>query len=347
MATILQDIKTVLILRSGALGDLVYSTAVMDALTMQYGEDIKIDWICTPGAAPLLQKDPRVHQVFLLKNRKLPLWVSPEKRKIVSYSKRAPYDLLINLETGKIFFSLMHAIQATHKVGQPYTQPQKDPEAIHMVDIIKDIYAEIIEADVLRKSHPKLFGASREEVEARYGLPKHYIVLNPSNSHNNSHRINYRSWPQAHWRKLITMLSERATLVITANKGEDAFFESIRPFPAKVIDLVGKTPLIDLIGVIDSADALVSTDTGPAHIASAVDTPVYTLIGPTPHELTGPYPHSDNEVHIIRTGIECSPCYNTPTMFACEDNRCMKEITPERVVDELEPALVKIDQVSK
>jgi len=346
LATILKDIKSVLILRSGALGDLVYSTAVMDALTMQYGQDIQIDWICAPGAATLLQKDPRVGEVFLLKHRKSPVWINPEKRKIVKYSRQHPYDLLINLETGKIFFSLMESIHAAHKVGVPYSNPSKDTDVIHMVDIIKNIYAEVIEPDILQKSHPRLYGETSQTIQKRYTLPKHYIVLNPSNSHNSSHRLNYRSWPQKHWKRLIGTLSKQVPVVITANKGEEAFFESMRPFPPNVIDLIGKTPLIDLIGVIDNADALVSTDTGPAHIASAVNTPVYTLIGPTPHELTGPYRHSDNEVHIIRTGIECSPCYNTPTMFACRDNRCMTEISPEMVLEALEPALIRIKGTS-
>jgi ADP-heptose:LPS heptosyltransferase len=343
VATLLENIKSVLIIRSGALGDLVYSTAVMDALLAQYGQTVKIDWVCTPGAATLLQKDPRVRQVFLLKHRKLPVWLSSEKRTIVSYSEKHPYDLLINLESGKIFYSLAKGIHARHKIGMPYTLPAKNPNAAHMVDIIKNIYADIIDPEILQKSNPKLFGEATEIIREKYALPEHYIVLNPSNSHNNSHRLNYRAWPQEHWRDLIGKLSSRVPLVITANKGEESYFEKIRPFPSNVIDLVGKTPLIDLIGVIDNADAVVSTDTGPAHIASAVNTPVYTLIGPTPHQLTGPYKHADNEVHIIRTGIACSPCYNTPVMFECNDNRCMKEISVEMVLKALEPVLAEIN----
>lgn len=50
---ILKEVKRALIIRCGALGDLVYATAVIDALRAQYGSDILIDFITTPGTGKL------------------------------------------------------------------------------------------------------------------------------------------------------------------------------------------------------------------------------------------------------------------------------------------------------
>ena len=74
----------------------------------------------------------------------------------------------------------------------------------------------------------------------------------------------------------------------------------------KALDLSGMTSLKDLACLFGKAALIVTTDSGPMHLAAAVKTPVVALFGPTSPERTGPY----GPGHIvIRTGIECSPCY--------------------------------------
>ena len=331
MSTLLKDIKSVLIIRSGALGDLVYATSVLDALIMQYGEEIKIDWVTTPSSGTLFKKDPRVQQLFPLTHRKLPNFLSSEKRAIINYSKKHPYDLAINLETGKPFAKLLQDVHAEHKLGVPYTMPTRGKS--HMVEVIKRIYADAVSSEILEEAAPRLIGSINSEL-SQYKLPQKYLVLNPSNSHNARHKLNYRAWPKEYWVKLINELSDQ-NLVIIAGKGEEDYFKSMRPFPPHVVDLIGKSSLIDLVGIIQNATAIVTTDTGPAHIASAVNTDTHVLIGPTNVSLTGPYQTPNNKISILSANLPCSPCYNTDIMKACNDNRCMREIPVKYVLDSL------------
>ena len=331
MSTLLKDINSVLIIRSGALGDLVYATSILDALIMQYGKDIKIDWVTTPSSGTLFKKDPRVNHIFPLTHRKLPNILSSEKRTIINYSKKHIYDLAINLETGKSFANLLQDVHAKNKLGTPYTSPTSGKP--HMVEIIKRIYSDAISSDILEKAAPRLIGSTFTDLE-KYNLPNKYLVLNPSNSHNARHKLNYRAWPKEHWIELINELSDQ-NLVIIAGKGEEEYFKSMRPFPSHVIDLIGKTSLIDLVGIIQNATAIVTTDTGPAHIASAVNTDTHVLIGPTNVNLTGPYQTPNNKISILSANLSCSPCYNTNVMKACSDNRCMREIPVKSVLDSL------------
>ena len=339
MLTPLHNVKSVLIIRCGALGDLIYATAVMDALQRRFGPEVRIDWVCSPGTAGLFEKDPRVHRVFRLRQRNVPLWLSPEKLHIVRQSQKAPYDLLLTLERGKQFTSLTAAVRAAHKVAAPPNKPKNLIDSPHAADRIKEMCAPVIDLDILRQSEPRLYGETYEVLKERYSLPERYLVVNASNSHIKKQRINYRAWPQHHWKKLLELIGDALPVVMIGAKGEDAYFNEIRPFPPTVVDLVGKTPLIDLIGILEHAAAVVTTDTGPAHMAAAVSTPVYVLIGPTPAEETGPYRTARNEVHIISKNLACAPCYRTPVMEACNDNRCMKEITPETVYERLRPVL--------
>ena len=331
--------KKILVIRCGALGDLVYATSVIDALKMEYGDDTLIDFVTTPGTGTLFNKDPRVNTVFPLKHKKIPIIFSKEKKAIIQASKENPYDILINFEYGKQFISLLQAIDAKKKVGANLSNPKLDPNAVHMVEIIKELYKEVVSKETLQNAMPRLIGSSQTEIQ-KYDLPKKYIIISPSNSHQKRNRLNYRAWVDEHWKELITQLAKKIPVVIIGGKGEEHFFQKLLPYPENVIDLVGKTPLVDLVSIIQNASALIATDTGTAHIASAVNTPVYALIGPTPAEVTGPYKTPQNEVYIISAHLPCSPCYKTEVMKNCKDNICMKQITPQMVLQTLEQTLL-------
>ncbi|PHR59438.1 MAG: hypothetical protein COA44_00405 [Arcobacter sp.] len=134
-------------------------------------------------------------------------------------------------------------------------------------------------------------------------------------------------------------LSEKKNIILIGGKGEEAYFKELQPYPKNVIDLSGKNNLTELISIIQNAKALITTDTGPAHIASATATTVYCLIGPTNPTSTGPYKTPFNEVHIISKNLDCSPCYYLPHIKECKDNICMKEITVENVLSTIKASL--------
>lgn len=328
----------VLIIRCGALGDLVYATSVIDALILEFGDDTKIDFVCTPGTAKLFEKDYRVNNIYPLKHKKIPIFLSKDKKNIIKNSKYETYDLLINFEYGKQFKSLIDAINAKKKVGAQINDITINEKNAHMVDITKSIFKSIVSKDVYEKSFPRLIGTDKDECKQKYNLNDKYIIISPSNSHQKKNRLNYRAWENENWKELINKLSDDVQIVVIGNKNEDEFFEKIKPFPHAVIDLVAKTSLSDLIGVIDGATALVATDTGTAHIASAVNTEVFALIGPTPANETGPYQSPFNKVHIISANLECSPCYKTEVMKNCKENVCMKQISVEQVYDSIKSA---------
>lgn len=332
------SIKSVLIIRCGALGDLVYATSVIDALKKEYGDDTIVDFVCTPGSGTLFKGDKRVRKVFPLKHKKIPIIFSKDKKNIINASKKNKYDLLINFESGKQFKSLVNAIHAKKKIGEFFDKKEPSKDIVHMVEQTKFLFKDIVSKDIYEQSFPKIAGTPKEEAVKKYGLSEKYIIISPSNSHQKKNRLNYRAWENESWKTLIKELSKKIQVVIVGNKNEDEFFDKLKPYPNNVVDLVAKTPLSDLIGVIEGATALVATDTGTAHMASAVNTEVFALIGPTPADVTGPYQSPFNKVHIISANLPCSPCYKTEVMKSCKDNICMKNITPSLVLDKISSA---------
>lgn len=71
---------------------------------------------------------------------------------------------------------------------------------------------------------------------------------------------------------------------------------------------------------------MVSTDTGPMHLATAVGTPVVALFGPTATWRTGPFGPNHQ---IIRKAMKCCPCFSRQ----CKATECMKQINVQDVLD--------------
>jgi heptosyltransferase-2 len=94
------------------------------------------------------------------------------------------------------------------------------------------------------------------------------------------------------------------------------------------INLAGKTSMVELAGLLDTCNLLVSNDTGPAHIAAALGRPTLSIFGPTNEFETAPMgPRSE----MIRAeGIECARCMHRDCPI---DHRCMTRISPQEVFE--------------
>jgi ADP-heptose:LPS heptosyltransferase len=333
----LDNVHRVLILRCGALGDLVCATTVIEALRAQYGDVVTIDFVCTPSASGLFEFDDRVHQVFPLRQRHVPLWLSPQKQAVVRASKHKPYDLLLNLESGQQFTSLVTAIEARHKSGWLFSNPAPAPLS-HLVDICKAGYADVVDHEILTAALPSIRGKPFQDVKTTFALPDAYLTVSPGNSHRRTRRLNHRAWSSEHWHALIEMLPPDLPVVVIGAKGDEPLSGLAQARSNRIINLAGKTTIAEMITIISHAKGLIVTDTGTAHVAAATATPVFCLHGPTNAAISGPYSTPHNVVHTLSVGLPCSPCHDTPVMRQCRANLCMQQITPQRVMHSLQMA---------
>lgn len=91
--------------------------------------------------------------------------------------------------------------------------------------------------------------------------------------------------------------------------------------------LTGKTTLGQLMALIQRCRLFITNDSGPMHLAAALDVPQVAIFGSTSEIATGPL--SGNAV-VVKNPVDCSPCFRRecPTDF-----RCMKEVTVTQVLD--------------
>jgi lipopolysaccharide heptosyltransferase II len=139
-----------------------------------------------------------------------------------------------------------------------------------------------------------------------------------------------RRYPQRHWKTLIQDLSERigCPLVLTGGAHEMALIDGIGiPSGARVLSLAGQLGIGELGALLAQASLLVSNNTGPAHIAAAVGTPVVDL-----YALTNPQ-HTPWRVpsRVLNHDVDCRNCHRSVCPEGHHD--CMEKLAPDQVVD--------------
>jgi lipopolysaccharide heptosyltransferase II len=152
-------------------------------------------------------------------------------------------------------------------------------------------------------------------------------------------RPSSRRWPAQYFASIADAFARRfnAQIILTGSPDEKAIVQSVAAqMMTRPINLAGETSLGGLAALIGELDLFVSNDTGPAHIANAVDTPSITIFGPADHRRWAPL---DQMLHpIIRHPVECSPCDNWDCPI---DHRCLRWVHPEMIITVAKQLLVR------
>ena len=139
-----------------------------------------------------------------------------------------------------------------------------------------------------------------------------------------------KCWPEERFAALADLLIDeldaQVILIGADSERENAERVIANMHHTGALNLAGKTNVVELVGLLDHCDLLVSNDTGPAHIAAALGRPTLTLFGPTNEFETAPLgPHAS----IVRVeGIECARCMLRDCPI---DHRCMTRLSADEV----------------
>lgn len=138
-----------------------------------------------------------------------------------------------------------------------------------------------------------------------------------------------RRYDPRNFAQVIRTLKEKgATIIVTGSRGEEEIVEEVVALSGvPVISLLDALSLKEFAALLSVADLLISNNTGPAHLAAAVGTPVVDL-----YALTNPQ-HTPWGVptRVLYVPTDCAFCYKSVCREGHHD--CLQKVTPERVVE--------------
>jgi len=343
----------ILILRVGAIGDTLMVTPLVRALREAFANAYLV-FVCSRSAYDVLRYNPHLDVVIPLDYRHLPIWLSAEKLRILRQLRSFDLDWALALESHPRFLDLVRRAEATHSFA--YGVPAN---ADGFERAIFDPKRHCIE-NHLRAAHPLGVQPDSLEMELRYPPGLDEIVgqrlaragirggeclvgvhAGWGGRKHSLHETRLRSWPPQNFaeivRWLVTCVGARVVLTgSSADRPLTQFIASLAAVPC--LNLAGELPLLEMAALIRRLNLYLTVDSGPAHMAAALGTPLITLWGPGIFEQTVPLA-GRGPVRVLYHRVPCAPCYGTPLMKICQDNICMKQIEVREVQSALQEML--------
>ena len=338
------DPRSILIVKLSAIGDVVHTLPLLEVLRKNH-PGARIDWLVEEEAARIIEGHKDIDRVIVSHRKSWQRTLRRVGRRAESIReilrflrelRSREYDLVIDIQ-GLLKSGVLTGLsKGRRKIGFTWAREGSTlflSEAPYPVDQYRQHAVEryLKTADLLGCTVQSWQGripvreSDREQVEALLReldlTGKHLVAVNPVA------RWETKLWEEDKFALLADRLREELGLSVlfTGSAGDRPVIERILGrMGGKAFNLSGRTGLKALAHLYSLCAAIVSTDTGPMHIAAAMNRPVVALFGPTAPWRTGPY----GEGHrVIREEMECSPCLRK----RCSHRNCMKRIAVETV----------------
>ncbi|RYY99348.1 MAG: glycosyltransferase family 9 protein [Chitinophagaceae bacterium] len=313
------------------LGDMVMAVAFVEQLQAAY-PDARISVIAKKGIHGLLPYFPPLEHQFIFDKAAQPgvrgLW-----RFGRSIKATGRFDLFFSLPDSLSAAIMGYATGARHRVG--FRNEGRSVLLTHTYSHHKGghrvhEYLELLE----RYAGSPLRNV---QVRLRHAHPRRDHVVVNVNSEAQSRRLTV---PKAI--ELVSAVQRQLAgpVVLVGAPKEKEFIDAVHaglPEPDGVENAAGATDLDGLIGLLASARALLTTDSGPAHLANALGTPTVVLFGAGNERNTAPY-NSDWNTVIRLNQLSCEPCLKNRCV-CYETPQCLERLDSALIVQQLQLAL--------
>jgi lipopolysaccharide heptosyltransferase II len=340
------SIRRILVVRVDLLGDAVLTTPAIRALRRGY-PDIQIDMLVQQSTAEVLAGERDIAHLIRYNPQ---IWQQKggllSALQLLRQLRKARYDLAISVsgDIGSIFTRLSGARRTVGYAGEAYPYMLTDPvpgrrydvsqhETRYVLALAQAAGGIVDSANDRPRLHARLderrdIVSLLDVARAELGRKGPIIAM-----HAGARNGQAKRWPTTHFAALADRLAEDldALVVVTGAPKEAPLAVDIeRHVRYPLLNISGKTSLRQLVALLAESDVLVTGDSGPMHIACAVDTPVVVMHGPTDPALSGP---TAPDAIVLRHKLWCSPCYDASETAECRFGNpvCMKAITPQVV----------------
>lgn len=329
----------ILIIHTAFIGDIVLSTPLIKKIKDTY-PDSDITYVTTPSGEAILKNNPYLNNIIIydkrgehkgisgvwqlgkrLRYENFNMVITPHRylrSSILSWLSRSPVRKGYDIASGSCLF--------TEKIKYDRTK--------HEVEKLLSFVA----PENKKRYEIELYPGEKEKMKGdnlwKENLleDKKMVVLAPGS------KWFTKQWPVEYFNKLAESLKKLSNVRLIVVGGKDEINLPIEK--ENIIDMRGKTSLLELADILSRADVVVTNDSSPIHIASAFKKPrIFALFGPT-IEKFGFFPWSLNSKVFQVDGLKCRPCGIHGGKSCPEKHfKCMRDILPEEVFNEIKEYL--------
>ncbi len=288
----------ILIVRLGALGDIVHAVPAAAALRNKF-PGARIDWLVDAKHRDLIDLVTVVDHAIVLERPSIAGWLDVSRR-----MRSAGYDVAIDFQglmksailaraSGAprvIGFSIWHLREKTARPFYSEIGHGSADVAEHVIHKNLSLLGALGVTDG-RIQFPLAAVESRALIDVRsaLGLERAFALINPGAAWPN------KRWPPERFGEVAAFLQEIRGLpsIVLWGPGEEGLAGAVVETSGGAARVAPPTNLRDLLALSRAASLMVSGDTGPLHVASAAGTPTVSLFGPTDPHRNGPWAQDD------------------------------------------------------
>ena len=339
-----------LIIQTAFIGDTILTTPLIAELATRGPVDI----VTTPVSATLLQNNPALRRIFVFDKRNAQsgiggLWAMARTIRRWRAQHAATVDRTVAyLAQGSTRSAVLAVLAGAHeRIGfatsparsmytkrVPYIDNQHHAARLWLLAFPHEQRAE----PRPERLRPRLFPGDSEksavnDLLREHGLTGPFVALAPGSVWAT------KRWP--YYAELAARVTTRLPVVIIGGKDDQALADELTAAvpPDRVVSAVGRLSLLASAELIGRARALVSNDSSPTHMASAMGTPTITIFGPTVPDF-GFGPLAPRSAVAGHPTLDCRPCdRHGPQRCPLGHWRCMRELDVEEVARLLDRAL--------
>jgi lipopolysaccharide heptosyltransferase I len=370
-----RDFRRILLIKLSAVGDVVHTIPVLNKLRRRY-PSARIDWLVTPAIAELIRHHPAVSNVVLFTRQDWstpwrPGWPALGRvAKLVGELRRARYELIIDMhgQFRTAFFTLAAGAPVRIGFDRPRAQVWSASGRTFPAEARKHAWKGAREASWIAYTHriavPTLdvHAVDRylsvgpmlglDDGPADFAFPVPPAAAARVDALLREHGIAAgagvllcapgTNWETKHWSAerfaevARHFLTRGWRVVLIGAERERCVCAHVAAAAPGTVDLCGQTTLTELAALVRRSGGCVTNDSGPMHMAVALDRPVVSIFGPTDALWIGPYGRPDA---VLCADLPCAPCYLRQLRHCRHAHACMGEVTAAAVIARMEAIL--------
>jgi heptosyltransferase I len=367
-----RDFQRILLIKLSAVGDVVHTIPLLNKLRQRYPK-ARIDWLVTPPIAELLTPNPAITNVIEFHRDE---WSAPWRAapfvsaaRLIAMLRAVQYDLVLDLQgqlrSGVFAFTSGAPVRIGFdkpRAGLWQASPRKLPDDArrHAWQGAREgswlAYTHYVDLPTL-DMHPverylrfgALLGLDNKPADFSFPIPPEattrieglldyyeianarLVVMAPGTN-----------WETKQWRSEAFaevarhFLDKKFAVVLIGSGRDHAVCAEVAALAPGAVNLAGETTLPELAALVRRGAICISNDSGPMHLAVALDRPVVSVFGPTDPIWAGPYRRGDA---VLRADLPCSPCYLRQLSRCTHGHDCMKDVAASAVIERAEKIL--------